>query len=314
MAVMADKITMDRGSSVIAKLKSKAKASGKPFQLYLQLFCQEEFLRRVSMSKYSDNFVLKGGLFIYTLTNFESRATIDVDFLLRQLPSDIDTLQKINDEILSVNTGNDFIVFDAKGYEQISPQRKYKGVSFQLIGRIKNTKTPFNVDIGVGDIIIPKAEKRIIPTQLEDFTVPEISTYSLESTIAEKFDAILGRLELTSRMKDFYDIYYIAHTFDFDGRKLQEAILGTLQNRGTVYEKDSFNKIIELANDSGMLQKWRYFLRSMKADEPDFAEVITAIQVFLQPIWNAIIAEDELLKSWSMQMQNWENNVVTQKV
>lgn len=110
-------------------------------------------------------------------------------------------------------------------FEEITPQRKYKGVSFQLIGKIKNTKTPFNVDFGIGDVIVPKAEKRVIPTQLDTFTPPEISTYSLESTIAEKFDAMLQRMELTSRMKDYYDLYFIAHTFDFDGRKLQEAIM-----------------------------------------------------------------------------------------
>lgn len=74
-------------------------------------------------------------------------------------------------------------------------------------------------------IIVPKAEKRTIPTQLDSFAPPEISTYSLESTVAEKFDAMLQRMELTSRMKDYYDLYFIAHTFDFDGRKLQEAIM-----------------------------------------------------------------------------------------
>lgn len=72
----------------------------------------------------------------------------------------------------------------------------------------------------MGDIIVPKAEKRKIPVQLEEFPQPEISTYSLESTIAEKFDAMLQRLEMTSRMEDFYDIYYLANMFDFDGKTL----------------------------------------------------------------------------------------------
>ena len=182
---------MDKGASIIAKLKNKAKETGKPLQVHLQLFCQEEFLRKLSMSKYADNLVLKGGLFIYTLTNFESRATIDVDFLMRQLPNSIEEIEKIVLDILSVDTGNDFIELTAKAFETISPQRKYTGVSFQIIGKIKNTRTPFNVDLGVGDIIVPKAEKRVIPVQLDEFTKPEISTYSLESTIAEKFDAML---------------------------------------------------------------------------------------------------------------------------
>lgn len=75
------------------------------------------------------------------------------------------------------------------GFEEITPQRKYKGISFKLIGKIKNTETHFNVDFSIGDVIVPKPEKRTIQTQLDSFTSPEISTYSLESTVAEKFDA-----------------------------------------------------------------------------------------------------------------------------
>ena len=86
---------MDNGASVISKLKEKSKKTRKPLQLYLQLFCQEEFLRRLSFSKYADNLILKGGLLIYTLTNFESRSTIDVDFLMKQLPNSIEKIQAI---------------------------------------------------------------------------------------------------------------------------------------------------------------------------------------------------------------------------
>lgn len=296
---------MDKGASVIAKLKNKAKETGKPLQVHLQLFCQEEFLRKLSMSKYADNLVLKGGLFIYTLTNFESRATIDVDFLMRQLPNSVEEIEKIVLDILAVDTGNDFIELTAKAFETISPQRKYTGVSFQIIGKIKNTRTPFSVDLGVGDIIVPKAEKRVIPVQLDEFTKPEISTYSLESTIAEKFDTMLQRLEMTSRMKDFYDIYYLSNMFDFDGRKLQEAIYETLQNRGTSYSRDSLNQISELANDAEMITKWNYFLRTIKMGELNFGEVINVMIHFLSPVWQAILDEDELLKKWDKEKREW---------
>lgn len=297
---------MDKGASVIAKLKNKAKETGKPLQVHLQLFCQEEFLRKLSMSKYADNLVLKGGLFIYTLTNFESRATVDIDFLMRQLPNKIEEIEKIIAEILSVDTGNDFIELSAKGFETISPQRKYKGVSFQIIGKIKNTRTPFNVDLGVGDIIVPKSEKRVIPVQLDEFTSPEISTYSLESTIAEKFDAILQLLEMTSRMKDFYDIYYLSNMFDFDGRKLQEAIFETLQNRGTTYSRDSLDKIKAFANDAQMISKWNLYLRTIKMPEIEFKTVIESLYTFLEPIWDAVINEGELFKVWNKNESNWK--------
>lgn len=171
------------GASILAKLKNKAKASGIGYQQCLQLFFQEEFLRKLSKSKYADNLVLKDGLFIYTLTNFESRATIDVDFLLREQSSAVEDVKIMIQEILDIPTGNDYIKMEAKGFEKISLQRKYNGISIQIIGSIKNVRVPFNVDIGIGDVIIPNSERQKVTTQLPDFESPEISTYSLEKKI-----------------------------------------------------------------------------------------------------------------------------------
>ena len=297
---------MDRGASVLAKLKAKSKQTGNPLQMHLQLFCQEEFLRKLALSKYADNLVLKGGLFIYTLTNFESRATIDVDFLMRQLPNSVEEMEKVITEILAVDTGNDFIEFTAGAFESISPQRKYTGVSCQIIGKIKNTKTPFSVDLGVGDIIVPKAEKRKIPVQLEDFIQPEINTYSLESTIAEKFDAILQRLEMTSRMKDFYDIYYLARMYGFDGRVLQEAVYRTFEKRGTLYNRDGLKRVVGMGEDLEMNKRWRNFLKQLKQNEPDFKEVLDVINKFLEPIWFAMIEEDEFFGEWDSAEMSWK--------
>ena len=97
---------------------------------------QEEFLRKLSKSGYEDNLILKGGLFIYTLTNFESRATIDVDFLLRGFSNSIEDVKSMIGKIIETSTGNDFVSMTAKGFEEISPQRKYHGISTQIIGQI----------------------------------------------------------------------------------------------------------------------------------------------------------------------------------
>lgn len=295
----------DIAASVLAKLKNKAKTSGISYQQCLQLFFQEEFLRRLAGSKYAENFILKGGLFIYTLTNFESRATVDVDFLMRGLNNDLARMDEIIAEILSVDTGNGFVTFKAGKTEPIALQRKYHGVSTQITGYIKNVRVPFNVDIGVGDVIVPKAERRNIQTQLDGYEKPEILTYSLESTIAEKFDAILQRFELTGRMKDFYDIYYLSKTFDFDGLKLQTAIQETLQNRGTTYEADSFTRVLALADDPDMQTKWRYFLKNTGNPEIEFAEVMGGIELFLQPVWDALLSENECIKHWGSAMAEW---------
>lgn len=94
----------DIAASVLTRLKNKAQASGRSYQLCLQLFCQEEFLRRLEKSKYAENFVLKGGLFIYSLTEFDSRVTVDVDFLLRQMPNTPEQLRAVLEEIIATPT------------------------------------------------------------------------------------------------------------------------------------------------------------------------------------------------------------------
>ena len=159
----------DLAASVLARLKNKAKESGRSYQLCLQLFCQEEFLRRLEKSQYAENLVLKGGLFIYSVTDFDSRVTVDVDFLLRKVPNTPEQLQTVIETIISTPTDNDFVTFEIKDIAPIAVAKKYAGIGVSLVARIKNTKTPFSIDFGVGDVIVPKQEKRKIPTQLDDF-------------------------------------------------------------------------------------------------------------------------------------------------
>ena len=295
----------DMAASVLARLKNKARAGGISYQQCLQLFFQEEFLRKLSASKYKDNLILKGGLFIYTLTNFESRATIDVDFMIHGLSNDMVRMDEIIAEILAVPTGNDFITFKALPTEPIAANRKYHGVSTQITGYIKNVRVPLSVDIGVGDVIVPGAKARTIKTQLEGFDAPEIMTYSVESTIAEKLDAILQRFELTGRMKDFYDIYYLSQTFNFDGLKLQTAIAETLWNRGTDYSADSFHRITALVNDENMQVRWRHFLRTLHNPDIPFSQVMDGIAAFIEPVWDAFIKGNKFQKQWDASAMNW---------
>ena len=119
------------------------------------------------------------------------------------------------EEIINTPTDNNFIKFEIRNVAPIAVAKKYAGIGVSLIAQINNTKTPVSIDLGVGDIIVPNQERRRIPTQLNDFSAPIVNTYSLETTIAEKIDAILSLMEFSSRMKDYYDIYYLANKFDF---------------------------------------------------------------------------------------------------
>ena len=279
----------DRAVSVLAKLKNKSKESGRNYQLYLQLFCQEEFLRRLEKSRYADNFVLKGGLFIYTLTAFESRATMDIDFLLQRLPNTPERLQLIIEEIISTDTGNDFISFELKNVQTTAVAKKYTGISASLLAKLKNTKTPINIDFGFGDVIVPQQEKRSIPTQLEEFEKPVVNTYSLETTIAEKLDAILDLMEFSSRMKDYYDIYYLSNRFEFDNKKLTEAMKKTFANRNHRFTNKQFEQAMQFGTDPDMQKKWQAFAKKINFNKVDFNEVVRSINDFLKkPFASAI--------------------------
>lgn len=295
----------DLAASILAKLKNKSKESGISYQKCLQLFMQEEFLRKLSKSGCEDCLILKGGLFIYILTNFESRSTIDVDFLLHRMSNSMEEVESLINEILNTSTGNDYIQMVANKFEKISPQRKYQGISVQIIAKIKNVKIPFNVDIGVGDIIVPRAELHTVKTQLPQFESPIIKTYSIESVVAEKFDAIIQRYELTSRMKDFFDIYYLKKRFDFDGQKLQEAILKTLNQRGTVYNESSFVRMVSLAKNEDMIKRWKIFLKNIENETLNFPQVIEGIKTFLEPPFDAIIHQKKWEGKWDSNLSVW---------
>jgi len=247
----------DIAQSILNRLKMKARSSGKDYQLLLQLFCQEEFLRRLECSDYKQNLILKGGLLLYCISGFQGRPTQDIDFLLKNLSNTEDSIFKVLENIISTDAEDSVVNFELLRLEPIAEHRKYNGIRAKLLARIKNTRTPFDVDMGVGDVIIPKPEIKTIPTQLDGFDSPSIYVYSLESTIAEKLDAIISRLELTSRMKDYFDIYYLAITYPFDGRKLQEAIFETFQNRGTSYDATTLLEVSRFSEDPEMLTKWR---------------------------------------------------------
>lgn len=132
-----------------------------------------------------------------------------------------------------------------------------------MSGKIKNTRTPFSIDFGVGDVIVPKQEKRRIPTQLDDFKAPVINTYSIETTVVEKIDAILSLMEFSSRMKDYYDIYYLSHKFDFEGKVLCEALSKTFINREHNFTIEQFEQIMTFDSDDGMQKKWKAFKKRL---------------------------------------------------
>ena len=274
----------DRAASVLARLKNKAKESGRSYQLCLQLFCQEEFLRRSSQSSYAENFVLKGLLLIYALTSFESRVTTEIDFMISKRPHTPESLLPVMEEIINTRTNNDFISFEVRALKPIAVIKKYAGIGASLVACIKNTKTPIGIDFGVGDVIVPRQQERSLPTQLDGFTPPSVQTYSLETTVAEKLDAILDLMEYSTRMKDYYDIYYLANKFEFNALSLSQAIQRTFANRGHAFSLSRFEQVMNFGVDETMQKKWKAFCRKLNTPMPDFQSVLEGINCFLHPM------------------------------
>ena len=296
----------DMGASVLVRLKRQAKETGINYQTCLQLFAQEEFLRRLELSKYAENLVLKGGMLLYVISEFEGRPTMDIDFMLRKMSNEITEMEYRIKEVCKADTQNSFISMEVVGTKEITPEKKYPGISINLLARIKNVRIPFSIDIGVDDVIVPGAVKRTVTTRLDGFRKPTVYTYSLESAMAEKFDAILKRMTASSRMKDFFDIFYWSQMFEFEGRVLQEAIFETLQHRGTSYERDSMSRIRAFDQNDFMCTLWNNYNPGQGLEKPEFTLILEQIKCFIGPIYDTILEEKEFFGMWMPKESRWD--------
>ena len=134
----------DMAASILTRLKTQAKETGLTYQMCLQLFCQEEFLRKIEASRYSENFILKGGMFLYTITEFAGRPTRDIDFMIRWISNDTENMNQIMEEICTANTGNDFIRIEVLASENITEEKEYHGVktNSEHISRMSRYRSP----------------------------------------------------------------------------------------------------------------------------------------------------------------------------
>lgn len=296
----------DFAASVLVKLKKKANDQGMQFQQLLNLFCQEEFVRRLAVSKHRNKIILKGGFLIYLISEFKTRTTMDADYLLKNYSNDLQSIEILIKDIIDTPNANDFINFEIRNIEKISEAKEYNGVRVNLIGLISNTKTPFKIDFGVGDVIVSPAIERKLPTILPDFYEPKILTYPLESIVSEKLEAILSLMEATSRMKDFYDIYYLATSFNFDGQKLQKAIEETLKNRRTPYDKDSIILLSRLLENTDIQKRWNIFCKKILKYELDLNLVIEIIIKFTLPPFSAMINGNAFYDKWNANGRKYE--------
>ena len=278
-------------ASVKARLKNIAKEYKKTFNLILQLYMQERLLYRLSVSEYKDNFVLKGGLFLFSMSGFTGRPTRDIDFLAYQISNDMENIKEVFRKICKVEY-NDSVVFDSNSVlvEEIRKEAEYKGVRVRLTGYLGKAKEMLWVDIGFNDIVVPEVITADYPVLL-DMDCPKIKMYSFESVVAEKFEAIVSLGELNSRMKDFYDIFILLSEKKFNRDILQNAIVETFKRRGTDILK--FDQVFkkEFIEDNNRINQWKLFLKKIGHQNTEFEYVMDIIKKSLLPIYNNIKKE-----------------------
>ena len=164
-----------------------------------------------------------------------------------------------------------------------------------------------NITVGIG--LVPYQEKRKLPTQLPDFNSPTVNTYSIETTIAEKLDAILSLMEFSSRMKDYYDIYYLANKFDFDGAILTEALKKTFANRNHNFTLEQFQQMIEFDSDDAMQKKWKAFVKKINIKTDDFEIVLKTIKNFLLYPYVSATEGSVYKKLWEASTNEWKDSM-----
>ena len=295
----------DIAASVLTRLKNKAQASGRSYQLCLQLFCQEEFLRSSKNQNTQKILFSKADCLSIRLPNLTAELQSMLIFCFDKCRTLLNNCELCLKKLSPAPTENEFVTFEITDVAPIAVAKKYAGIGASLVAHIKNTRTPFSIDFGVGDVIVPKQEKRKIPTQLDDFASPTVNTYSLETIIAEKLDAILDLMEFSSRMKDYYDIYYLANKFDFDGATLTKALKKTFENRAHAFTMEQFEQVMAFAENDAMQKKWKAFCRKIDTKTDDFNTVLKTIKEFLIEPFTAAVENKEFEEKWTAADGRW---------
>lgn len=289
--------------SVKARLKNFAIKSGCTFQEALTYYGLERTIYRISISEYADNFVLKGGIFLYALfgRNYE-RATTDVDLLAQRISNGSEEMKSVFQKIFSRDV-DDALVFDVDSItvEDITEFKEYHGLHVSFVGYLDRTEIPISIDIGFGDVIYPEAVKMDFPVIL-DMESPRVNAYSLETSIAEKLEAIIHNGYLNSRYKDFYDIYVLSKKYEFSYAELRNAVIQTFENRKTPMTMDSAAFSDEFLNDPMHQTRWKAFLKKKKAlIQVSMSDAMDWIKAFVRPLF-----EGAKKTRWNHEKGIWE--------
>lgn len=246
---------MKNAMQLKAILKNMAKQKNISAQLVLQNYMLERLLERVSVSKYRNNFILKGGFLIAAMVGLDTRATMDMDATLKGYPVNEETVRKMFEEICAIEL-NDDVTFAFRQIGEIREGDEYTGYRVALTANYPPLAVPLKLDITTGDKITPREIEYSFKLLLEDCSI-SILAYNLETILAEKLETVISRSDQNTRPRDYYDIYVLtklqAHNIDLPS--LKEALAATCGKRGSAEIVKGYIAIMERVKSSAVMQE-----------------------------------------------------------
>lgn len=279
----------DKLKSIISK---KAHGNSDISQKFYQLFYFERILERISKSSYRGKIILKGGLLLTSIIGDDERTTKDMDATLKGIPLTKNEVEKVFNEILNMDI-DDEVLFKIISIKDIRLEDEYGGFRLNILSKLDNNKTYITVELTTGDVITPREIKYNYNSIFEDKKIP-IMSYTLETILAEKFQTVVNRGLLNTRLKDFYDIYILVNTkmSELSKENLINAIKNTFKRRKTLLDIEQINEIInDLINDNNMNSLWENAVsKNSYAKNIRFEDTIDAIKQIAE------ILESELVE------------------
>lgn len=275
------------------KIKTKAHENNLKPQDIMQMYFFERLLYRISMSKYKNNFILKGGLLLSAIFGDDRRTTQDMDTMIKGLPLDTKELENIVNEIININCEDD-ISFKIKNTKEIRLIDKYGGLKVNLIGFKEHLQVPLSIDITVGDPITPRELEFKYKCMFDDSYI-RIMAFNKETIIAEKFETFITDNIMNTRAKDFYDLYILLTKFydEINKDTLVKAIKNTFKRRGTNFDVEKIVNTFNLIKESDKLRQnfKNYKNKKSYVESIDYDDVMEAINLVVE------LLEKELVKA-----------------
>lgn len=274
--------------SLIDKSRNVAVKNNITVNEVLQNYMFERILERLSISKYKNNFILKGGLLLSSIMGIDTRTTMDMDTCIKGINLTDKQLYNVLKEILNIDV-NDGVQFKIRNSKPIRDEDDYGGLKYNLLAIFDNLRIDLSIDIATGDLITPREIEYDYKMMFEDRKLT-IMSYNIESIIAEKFQTVISRGILNSRMKDYYDLYYLVTYKKFSKDNLKKAIENTFLKRNT--DLKMIDKVIlEIGRSDFIKELWiTYSLKYQYAKNIDFKKIIESFKIIRE-----IIEEENLL-------------------